>query len=369
MRTARANALRAASRLCVLGLLAGLVGAGQITPVEAHPRDGGGGIVFISDRDSTATTVIDDVYLLDPASGITRRLTNGPDIESMPALSPDGETLAFTSIPVSEDGFLNLAGAELRTCRFHTRYGRLGCGSTRTVLPAGGYASIVATSPFSWTPDSKTLLYAGHDGPTTSTDVDVFSVDARGRRAPVDLTQELTGQPTTFDAQPHVPQSGRAFVYSASGDLVLRELDGSNPRPLTSGPRVDVVPELSPDGRRVAFQVNNTAGMDFDIYTMAAAPEGPGNVAINLTGGRTDAAGAKTQERHPSWSPDGNRIAYQYHTDWGPNAFFTGLDDSEIYSMRADGTDVRNLTDNNIGAPNPPGDILPDWGTMPRHHR
>ena len=142
MRTARANALRAASRLCVLGLLAGLVGAGQITPVEAHPRDGGGGIVFISDRDSTATTVIDDVYLLDPASGITRRLTNGPDIESMPALSPDGETLAFTSIPVSEDGFLNLAGAELRTCRFHTRYGRLGCGSTRTVLPAGGYASM-----------------------------------------------------------------------------------------------------------------------------------------------------------------------------------------------------------------------------------
>ena len=185
MRTARATALRAASRLCVVGVLVGLVVAGQTTPVEAHPRDGGGGIVFISDRDSTATTVIDDVYLLDPGSGITHRLTNGPEIESMPALSPDGKTLAFTYIPVAEDGSLNLAGAELRTCRLHTRYGRLGCGWIRTVLPAGGYASISATSPFSWTPDSKTLLYAGYDGPTTSADVDVFSVDARGRRAPV----------------------------------------------------------------------------------------------------------------------------------------------------------------------------------------
>ena len=369
MRTARATALRAARRLCVVGVLVGLVAAGQTNPVQAHPGGGGGGIAFISDRDSTATTVIDDVYLLDPASGITHRLTNGPEIESMPALSPDGKTLAFTYIPVSEDGFLNLAGAELRTCRLHTRYGRLGCGRLRTVVPAGGYARISAPSPFSWTPDSKTILYAGFEGPTNSADVDVFSADARGRRAPVNLTQEQAGQPTTFDAQPHMPQSGRAFVYSASGDLVLRDLDGSNPRPLTSGPRIDVVPELSPDGRRVAFQVNNSAGLDFDIYTMAAAPEGPGNVAVNLTGGRTDAAGAKTQERHPSWSPDGDRIAYQYHTDWGPNAFFTGLDDSEIYSMRADGTDVRNLTDNNIGAQNPPGDILPDWGPTPRHHR
>jgi Tol biopolymer transport system component len=288
----------------------------------------------------------------------------------MPALSPDGKTLAFTYIPVLPDNTLNLNGAELRTCRLHTHGRQLGCGRVRTMLPAGGNGRIVATSPFSWTPDSRAILYAGYDGPTSPADSDIFSLDIRGRRAPVNLTQELPGQPTTVDAQPHVPQSGRAFVYGASGDLVLRNLDGSNPRTLTSGPRIDVVPELSPDGRHVAFQVNNTPAKDFDIYTMAAAPEGPGNEAVNLTGGRTDFAGAKTQERFPSWSPDGNRIAYQYHTEWlDLNPFRSGLDDSEIYSMRADGTGVRNLTDNNIGALDPPGDIYPDWGPKPRRLR
>lgn len=177
MRTTRTLALWAANRLCVVGLLVGLLAAGQITPVQAHPRRDAGSIVFISDRDSTATVVIDDVYLLDPVSRITHRLTEGPDIESMPALSPDGQTLAFTYIPVLPDETLNVNEAELRTCRLHTHRGRLGCGRIRTVLPAGGNGRIVASSPFSWTPDSRTILYAGYDGPA---DIDIFSLDARG---------------------------------------------------------------------------------------------------------------------------------------------------------------------------------------------
>ena len=81
--------------------------------------------------------------------------------------------------------------AELRTCRLHTHGRQLSCGRIRTVLPAGGNGRILATSPFSWTPDSRTILYAGYDGPT-NTDTDIFALDTRGRREPVNLTQEQT---------------------------------------------------------------------------------------------------------------------------------------------------------------------------------
>lgn len=74
----------------------------------------------------------------------------------------------------------------------------------------------------------------------------------------------------------------------------------------------------------------------------------------------------RRQERFPSWSPDGRRIAYQRHIEYDPsNPFDSGLSDSEIYTMRPDGSGATNLTDNEAVRP-PIGDIMPDWGPTPR---
>ena len=336
-------------------------------PPAAHAGPGAGGmpgaIAFVSDRDSPAGTVIDDVYVRTPRA--THRVTRDADVEWFPSIAPDGRWLAFGHVPTGT-GPNPLGSAELRVCPLRWQRGHLSCGPERTLVPAGRF---LATSPFSWTPDGRRILYAGPDAATG--DADVFSVRTRGPAGPVNLTQEADGSPARTDLQPDVSPDGRFFVHGSSGDIVRRRLDGADPVALTSGPRVDVAPELSPGGRRLAFQVN--APGDFDILTMAVRPEGPGNMAVNLTAGRTDATGAATQERFPTWSPDGRRIAYQRHVAYNPgNPFVSGFDESDIWSMRADGSDARNLTDNNDEGADPPiGDIMPDWGVTrwPAHGR
>jgi Tol biopolymer transport system component len=88
-------------------------------------------------------------------------------------------------------------------------------------------------------------------------------------------------------------------------------------------------PQYSPDGRSLALQVNQDVVI-IDLATGASR---------QLTGGRSDGM-------NPTWSPDGERIAFVTRRN-GP---------AEIFTMQADGSDQQVLVSMPRG-----GAIDPRW--------
>ena len=112
--------------------------------------------------------------------------------------------------------------------------------------------------------------------------------------------------------------------------------DRLRPRVLGSMQHSDV----SPDGTRLVYA---------DMYDGDAGLPGPYASAIRMldlrTGTRSRLTGYGTWNSGPAWSPDGTMIAFESSRDG----------DSEIFVMRADGSDLAQITHNEIN------DFSPKW--------
>ena len=99
-----------------------------------------------------------------------------------------------------------------------------------------------------------------------------------------------------------------------------------------------VRPDWSPDGRRIAFELDtqdsgSVAIMNADGSAMVVLPPAPGGA-----------------EGDPSFTPDGNRIVFE--------RFVPDTNDDAIWSMNVDGTDRQRLGSGPIGATDP--NVSPD---------
>ncbi len=102
--------------------------------------------------------------------------------------------------------------------------------------------------------------------------------------------------------------------------------------PVTTYPGQEVDPALSPDGKHVAFAWNAEAENNFDIYVKRI----DGDERQRLT---TDAAA----DRRPTWSPDGQRIAFLRGV---PPMYTT----SKIFMVPAFGGPEQQVLDLSLGA-------------------
>jgi DNA-binding beta-propeller fold protein YncE len=155
----------------------------------------------------------------------------------------------------------------------------------------------------------------------------------------------LTATDAENETLPVGSPSGRWIAYACNDGVVshicVMSRDGSRPRMLTDGPVFDTSPTWSPDGTRIAFA--SYRGGKFDIYVLSLATGGVARI--------TQADPSSIEESlSPDWSWANGRIAFSSNRDGGVEKIFT---------MKPDGSDVRQVTGNTPGET--AGDGLPAW--------
>lgn len=174
----------------------------------------------------------------------------------------------------------------------------------------------------------------------------LFVIEGGGQNRPAYLDRNgLHEIPTVLDTTlSHATwASADSIIFDSERDVrrhVFRMgLDGGHVAELTSGAAIQERPAISPDGSRIAYAdiVDSPNGADLGLHIANA----DGTKALALTaGGQTD---GKAVDTSPSFSPDGRWIAFERATDF--DAGKAGL-----FVIRTDGTGLRRLTDDALGA-------------------
>ena len=111
-------------------------------------------------------------------------------------------------------------------------------------------------------------------------------------------------------------------------ELAVVDVDGTEPRRLTANRLFDNYPSWSPGGERVAFLTGGLSGREgWGRYLATMAADGSQRREFEIDG--------KVVLHPPQWSPDETRLAVVGEVPNGRTL--------AIYTMRADGSDVRRL--------------------------
>ena len=117
--------------------------------------------------------------------------------------------------------------------------------------------------------------------------------------------------------------------------LSILDVDSGRLTPLTPGSGSDNLPKWSPKGDVIAFTSNRDG--DWEIYT------------IRLDGtGLTRLTNSPGNDAHAAWSPDGQWLAFSSARGGFKDEMARGGGGqaaTDMFVMRADGSDVRRLTD------------------------
>jgi dipeptidyl aminopeptidase/acylaminoacyl peptidase len=227
-----------------------------------------------------------------------RPFTSGERRDTTPRWSPDGNWLAFASNRGEEKTPMNLY-----------------------VIPAGGGEARKLTDrkesveEIAWSPDSTRIAF------TSRARDDAYAEEEDKRRLPRRFRRvfhKLDSVGFTGDRRKHI---------------FLVDLDGGEPRQLTSGDFEHGSPAWAPDGKRIVFDGLRDERWDVELINRL--------YTVDVDGGADPKpiTGDEGSYDSPSFSPDGTRIAYHMTPEDGTYPHHT-----QIGVMNADGSGQMLLT-------------------------
>lgn len=277
-----------------------------LTPLPAPTREHIGHIIFTCTRGD-----YNQLCMINADGTGYQQMTSLEAHSYYPVYSPLGESVVYASN--QNGGVFDL---------FHFTF-----KDTKLVRLTNQIGNVISPT---FSPDGQKILFANRtgEGPTS-----LWTVDITGKNP--DL---LYAGPNTIVAVDWAPD-GQTIAFAMATDqpdayeIFLMNADGTNVRQLTDNlPGIGGSIDWSPDSRRLLIYAG-PAG-DKNIFLVDVVAE----TAAQLTNGGNNAAS--------SFSPDGQWIAFNS---------LRNNDQADIFIIRPDGTELRQVTDN------PEPDWQPQW--------
>jgi len=263
-------------------------------------------IYFVSDRTGSK-----EIWSMDYDGSNQRQITQYHSVTTMPAVSPDGKMIAFTTYAQGNPKIMIFSTATNRKLPFYNPV-----------------SSAVETPEF--TPDLQHVLFsASLDGWVQICISDLNGGDMR--RLSHVRAIEVSAKVNPKNPTQVIFISGR----SGSEQLWRMNIDGGDLAQLTDGEGYVANPAWNPNGQIIAFAW--TKGYEpgnYNIFVMDVAKRVP--IQLTLGTGRNE---------NPWWAPDGVHLVFSSKRGRS----------TQLYTMLADGTQVTQLTTQG-------NNIQPVWG-------